>query len=148
MAKKKLQITIFEIVWYILCAAVCAWGFTYSVLGLVAKYGDIGILENFDNSIKELFGLNLYFWGLIIMAIAAVAAVVVLLVYGKKFDRVVEREQRRSARLGALKKESAVVDVQPAIVVAPVEESKTPKVTVVEVAPTTDSQVTEDQKAE
>lgn len=132
MAKKKLQITIFEIVWYILCAAVCAWGFTYSVLGLVAKYGDIGILENFDNSIKELFGLNLYFWGLIIMAIAAVAAVVVLLVYGKKFDRVVEREQRRSARLGALKKESAVVDVQPAIVVAP----------------TTDSQVTEDQKAE
>lgn len=148
MAKKKLQITIFEIVWYILCAVVCAWGLTYSVLGLVAKYADIGIFEKFDDKIKELFGLNLYFWGLIIMALAASASVLVLLIYGKKFDRVSEREQRRSARLGALKKESAVVDVQPAIVVAPVEESKTPKVTVVEVTPTTDNQVAEDQKAE
>lgn len=142
MAKKKLQITIFEIVWYILCAAVCAWGFTYSVLGLVAKYGDIGILENFDNSIKELFGLNLYFWGLIIMAIAAVAAVVVLLVYGKKFDRVVEREQRRSARLGALKKESAVVDVQPAVEVVPASEVSAIEQTKV------DEPVIDEQKAE
>ena len=54
MAKKKLQITILDIGWYILCAAVCAWGFTYSPW-ISSQLGDIGILENFDNSIKELF---------------------------------------------------------------------------------------------
>ena len=76
------------------------------------------------------------------MAIAAVAAVVVLLVYGKKFDRVVEREQRRSARLGALKKESAVVDVQPVVEVVPASEVSAIEQTKV------DEPVIDEQKAE
>lgn len=122
MAKKKLPVTIFELVWYILCAVVCVWGLTYSVLGLVAKYADIDVLQTFDADIEKLFGLDLYFWGLVIMAIAAFSAVVVLLSFAKKFDRAVEREQRRSARLGALKKESLVVDKQPAIEVVPAVE--------------------------
>ncbi len=113
MAKKnKLPVSIFELVWYPICALVIIWGLTYVVLGLVTKYNNITALIDFDANFKKTFGLNLYFWGLIIVAIGAVAGVVVMLFYAKTFDRASEREQRRSARLNALKKEEKVVDEQ------------------------------------
>ena len=119
MAKKnKLPVSIVELVWYPICALVVLWGLTYVVLGLVTKYNNIKALTEFDANFKSLFGLNLYFWGLIIIAIGAVAAVVVMLFFAKRFDRATEREQRRSARLNALRKdEEKVVDQQPAEVV-------------------------------
>ena len=113
MAKKnKLPVSIFELVWYPICALVILWGLTYVVLGLVTKYNNITALTEFNTNFKKLFGLNLYFWGLIITAIGAVAGVVVMLFYAKTFDRASEREQRRSARLNALKKDEKVVDEQ------------------------------------
>ena len=120
MAKKnKLPVSIVELVWYPICALVVLWGLTYVVLGLVTKYNNITALTDFDANFKKLFGLNLYFWGLIIIAIGAVAAVVVMLVFAKTFDRASEREQRRSARLNALKKEEkVVVEQQPEVVEA------------------------------
>ena len=114
MAKKnKLPVSIVELVWYPICALVILWGLTYVVLGLVTKYNNINALTEFDANFKKLFGLNLYFWGLIIVVIGAVAAVVVMLFFAKTFDRASEREQRRSARLNALKKEEKVVAEQP-----------------------------------
>ena len=110
--KKKLPISIFEIVWYTRCAGVILWGLTYVVLGIITKYNDIDALTEFNQNFTKLFGLGIYFWGLIIIAIAVVAAVVVLLFFAKIFDRASEREQRRSARLSALKKEEKVVDEQ------------------------------------
>ena len=123
MAKKnKLPVSIFELVWYPICALVILWGLTYVVLGLVTKYNNITALTEFDANFKKLFGLNLYFWGLIITAIGAVAGVVVMLFYAKTFDRASEREQRRSARLNALKKEEKVVaEQQPEVVEAKAE---------------------------
>ena len=120
MAKKnKLPVSIFELVWYPICALVIIWGLTYVVLGLVTKYNNINALTEFDANFKKLFGLNLYFWGLIIVVIGAVAAVVVMLFFAKTFDRASEREQRRSARLNALKKEEKVVaEQQPEVVEA------------------------------
>ena len=120
MAKKnKLPVSIVELVWYPICALVILWGLTYVVLGLVTKYNNINALTEFDANFKKLFGLNLYFWGLIITAIGAVAGVVVMLFYAKTFDRASEREQRRSARLNALKKEEKVVaEQQPEVVEA------------------------------
>ena len=113
MAKKnKLPVSIFELVWYPICALVILWGLTYVVLGLVTKYNNITALIDFDANFKKTFGLSLYFWGLIIVAIGAVAGVVVMLFYAKTFDRASEREQRRSARLNALKKDEKVVDEQ------------------------------------
>ncbi len=121
MAKKnKLPVSIFELVWYPICALVILWGLTYVVLGLVTKYNNITALTEFNTNFKKLFGLNLYFWGLIITAIGAVAGVVVMLFYAKTFDRASEREQRRSARLNALKKdeEKVVSEQQPEVVEA------------------------------
>ena len=120
MAKKnKLPVSIVELVWYPICALVILWGLTYVVLGLVTKYNNINALTEFDANFRKLFGLNLYFWGLIIVVIGAVAAVVVMLFFAKTFDRASEREQRRSARLNALKKEEKVVaEQQPEVVEA------------------------------
>lgn len=121
MAKKnKLPVSIFELVWYPICALVILWGLTYVVLGLVTKYNNISALTDFNADFKKLFGLDLYFWGLIIIAIGVAAGVVVMLFYAKTFDRASEREQRRSARLNALKKdeEKVVAEQQPEVVEA------------------------------
>ena len=127
MAKKKLPVSIFEIVWYIICALVIIWGLTYVVLSLINKYNDLTNLNKFAVSFKKTFGLSLYFWGLIIMSIGAVAGVAVMIVFAKTYDKAADREQRRSARLNALKKEEKVVDEQQAEVVdepAPAVEEK------------------------
>ena len=119
MAKKnKLPVSIFELVWYPICALVILWGLTYVVLGLVTKYNNINALTEFNTNFTKQFGLNLYFWGLIIVVIGVVAGVVVMLIFAKTCDRATEREQRRSARLNALKKDDEkVVAEQPAEVV-------------------------------
>ena len=122
--KKKLPVSIVELVWYPICILVILWGLTYVVLGLITKYNnDLTALAEFNANFKKLFGLNLYFWGLIIIAIGVVAGVVVMLFFAKVYDRATEREQRRSARLNALKKEEEkVVDTQPAETSEPKEE--------------------------
>lgn len=124
MAKKnKLPVSIFELVWYPICALVILWGLTYVVLGLVTKYNNISALTEFNANFTKQFGLNLYFWGLIIVVIGVIAGVAVMLIFAKTFDRATEREQRRSARLNALKKDDEkVVAEQPAEVVEPKAE--------------------------
>ena len=118
MAKKnKLPVSIFELVWYPICALVILWGLTYVVLGLVTKYNNINALTEFNTNFTKQFGLSLYFWGLLIIAIGVVAGVAVMLIFAKTFDRATEREQRRSARLNALKKEEekVVAEQQPEV---------------------------------
>jgi type II secretory pathway component PulF len=122
-SKKKLPVSIFELVWYPICALVILWGLTYVILGLVTKYNNINALTEFNTNFTKQFGLNLYFWGLIIVVIGVVAGVAVMLIFAKTFDRATEREQRRSARLNALKKDDdKVVAEQPAEVVEPKAE--------------------------
>ena len=119
MAKKnKLPVSIFELVWYPICALVILWGLTYIILGLITKYNNINALMEFNTNFTKQFGLSLYFWGLLIVVIGVVAGVAVMLIFAKTFDRATEREQRRSARLNALKKDDdKVVAEQPAEVV-------------------------------
>ena len=113
--KKKLPVSIFELVWYPICALVIIWGLTYVVLGLVTKYNNINALTEFNANFTNQFGLGLYFCGLLIIVIGVVAGVAVMLIFAKTFDRATEREQRRSARLNALKKDDdKVVAEQPA----------------------------------
>lgn len=112
MAKKNRKVSIFELVWYILCGLVILWGCTYVVLSLVNKYNDLKGLNDFASKFEKTFGLSLYFWGLIIIAIAVVASVIVMIVFAKTFDKAADREQRRSARLSGLKKEEKVVAEQ------------------------------------
>ena len=113
MAKKKLPLSIFEIVWYSICVLVMIWGLVYVILGLVDGANDLTSLHKFMANFKKTFGLTMYFWGLIIFAIGVVAGVTVMIIYAKTFDKAADREQRRSARLSALnKKEDKVVAEQ------------------------------------
>ena len=124
MAKKKLPVSKFELVWYPICGAVILWGLTYFALGLISKFADVSGLDSFCKGFKSMFKLDIQFWGLIIIAIGAVAGVIVMLAFAKTYDRAADREQRRSARLSALnKKEEKVVDEQQPEVVseAPIE---------------------------
>ena len=131
MAKKNAKISIFEIIWYTICVLVILWGITYVALSLINKYNDFSSLNKFATEFKKTFGLSLYFWGLIIMAIGAVAMTVVMIIFAKTFDRAADREQRRSARLNAIKKnqEQKVVDEQqPKVVEEPKQVEEQPKV--------------------
>ena len=124
MAKKNKRISVFELVWYPICCAVILWGLTYFVLGLISKYNDLSSLDSFCNGFASMFKLDIQFWGLIIIAIGAVAGVIVMLAFAKTYDRAADREQRRSARLSALnkKEEKVVADQQVEVVSeAPVE---------------------------
>ena len=113
MAKKKLPLSIFEIVWYSICVLVMIWGLVYVILALIDGANDLTDLHKFMANFKKTFGLSMYFWGLIIIAIGVVAGVTVMILYAKTFDKAADREQRRSARLSAInKKEEKVVDQQ------------------------------------
>lgn len=126
MSKKKLKVSIFELVWYILTGACAVWGVTYVVLGLVAKFypatSENNPLGQADGKFADTFGLGFLYWGLIILAIAVVAAVIVLCLTAKTSDREVEKAQRRAARL-ALNEEAPKVE-ETKVVDAEVEETK------------------------
>ena len=131
---KKFPLHPFELVWYILVGLVGIWGLTYIVLGTIASYLPIQsedpALVKANDKILDLFKLDMLGWGLIILAIAAVAAVVVLILFSNKVDRDYEKNVRRAQRLAQLEAEEAkeesieeqkiVVDAE----VQPVEEKK------------------------
>lgn len=107
--RKPLPLHPFEIVWYSLTGLVGIWGLTYIVLGLVAENlpitkEDKGLVKA-NGAFQKTFGLDFFGWGLIILAIAAVAAVIVLLLYSNKVDRDYEKNVRRAQRLAQLEAE-------------------------------------------
>lgn len=130
--KRKLPLHPFELVWYILTGLVGIWGLTYIVLGLVAQNlpitsEDKGLVKaNVD--FAKTFKLDFFYWGLIILAIAAVAAVIVLLLFSNKVDRDYEKKVRRAQRIAQLEaeenKEEGIIDaeVEPVKEQQPVEE--------------------------
>ena len=104
-SKKRFPLHPFELVWYILCGLVGIWGITYIVLGLVAeylpaKYAD-GDFVQANVEFAKNFKLDWFGWGLIILAIASVAAVVVLLLFSSKVDRDYEKKKVKT-QSGAL----------------------------------------------
>ena len=150
MAKKKLPLSIFEIVWYSICVLVMIWGLVYVILALIDGANQLTDLHKFMGKFQKTFGLSMYFWGLIIFAIGVVAGVAVMIIYAKTFDKAADREQRRSARLSALnKKEDKVVDEQQQEVVeAPIEEPKEEVKEEPAASETPQDEPTEESKAE
>ncbi|HPY79816.1 MAG TPA: hypothetical protein PLY58_01485 [Bacilli bacterium] len=125
--KSKLKVSIFEIIAYSVCGAVGLWGLTYITLGLLARFLPVhNALAEVDAVVEKAFGLGLFLWGIIILAIATVVASFILLINAKKNDREVERETRRAARLAQMKNNGSdlpIVDAE----VTPKKEEATPK---------------------
>ena len=126
--KKKLPLHPFELVWYCLCGLVGIWGLTYIVLGLVAENLPIKAedpeLVKANLEFAKTFKLDFFGWGLIILAIAAVAVVLVLLLFSNKVDRDYEKNVRRAQRLAQLEAEEEKLEAKESIdaEVKPVEE--------------------------
>ena len=133
--KKKLALHPFELVWYILCGLVGIWGITYIVLGLVAQNLPIksedGDFVQANAKFAKTFGLDFFGWGLIILAIAAVAAVIVLLLFSNRVDRDYEKTVRRAQRMAQLEAEEEKLEAEEANVVdaevEPVKEQPQPE---------------------
>jgi len=105
--KKKLPVSIFEIVAYSILAALGLWGLTYIVLGVVVEF--ITFKDDLYIANQSLGTLGFLYQGFIILAVAVVAAVIVLLIHAKTSDRDYEKAQRRAARLA---KNDNVIDAE------------------------------------
>lgn len=112
--KKKLPLSIFEIVAYSILTLLGLWGLTYVALGVSCEF--ISYKSELFK-VNESFGaLGFLYQGLIISGVALVVAVIILLIHAKQSDRDYEKAQRRAARLA--KDTTPVVDVE----AKPVEE--------------------------
>ena len=102
MAQKKLKVSIFELVWYILTGLLGAWGLTFITLGIIVRNSksdsDLALA---DYGWKQAMKTNYFTSGVLILVAAVVLAVIVLLIFAKTADREVEKQQRRAARLAA-----------------------------------------------
>ncbi|MCQ2814955.1 MAG: hypothetical protein MJ227_01510 [Bacilli bacterium] len=115
---KKLPLSIPELVCYVVSLLVGIWGITYIIIGLIGEnlpYSDSLYQANIN--FKSTFGLDFFGWGLIILAIATLFAVIILCAVAKTKDRAYEKEQRRAARLAQLKEarknnDDSVVDAE------------------------------------
>lgn len=128
---KKLKIGKFEFACYITSGVLGLWGIVEIILGGVAiNLGMNEPLRKANETFRSLFGLDMIYWGIILLVIGSVIAVITLLVCAKSLDREFEKSQRRAARLGKdVKAEEPVIDakVEEAKVEeipAPVEETK------------------------
>lgn len=92
--KKKLPVSIFEIIAYSITGLLGLWGLVYIALGVAC------VFVNYKDALVEANAkLNLGFLieGVIILAVATVVTVVVLLIHAKTTDREFEKVQRRAA---------------------------------------------------
>lgn len=97
--KKKLPISVFELVMYIICAVFGLWGVTFISLGIAVNFVHYksGLVEGNKVLADALGGLGFLNLGIIVLVVAVIVAAIVLLVNAKVADRVYEKEQRRKA---------------------------------------------------
>ena len=118
MKKKKLSLSVFEIIAYTILFLMGLWALVYISLGIACEF------IRYDTALAKADAkLNLGFlWeGLIILGVTVVVAVTILCIFAKRSDRDFERTQRRAARL----KKTPVVN--PEVIdaeVAPVEQKE------------------------
>jgi len=112
----------FEVVWYSITGAVGLWGLVYIVLGVICRFlKSDNALAKANVYIGKTFGLGGYFWwGIIILAIALFAFLIVALIFASKADGVADKASKHAARLARLKE----IDEQEKANEAPVVEAE------------------------
>ena len=107
MKKKRLSLSIFEIVAYSVLGLLGIWGLVYIALGVSCEF--VSYKSSLYTTNQSFGALGFLYQGFIIAGVALVAAVIILLIHAKQSDRDYEKAQRRAARLA---KEEPVVDVE------------------------------------
>ena len=116
MAKRKSNVPVIEWIWYLFAAILAAWGIAQIICGLILEFAQTTIndwpLYIANQEYTKLFGLSFLHWGLILLGIGALLAVLVLCITAGKYDRESEKASRRAARLAHNNEETMVVDAE------------------------------------
>ena len=99
MAKKKLPISIVEIIVYSLSGLMALWGLVYISLGLAVNFlkYDNELVKTNAAILEGTNGMGFLQQGILVLFIGVIVAVVFLLGFAKVADRQYEKEQRRAA---------------------------------------------------
>ena len=124
MAKKKLPISIVEIIVYTLSGLMALWGLVYISLGLAVNFlkYDNELVKTNAALIEGTNGMGFLQQGILVLFVGVIVAVVFLLGFAKVADRQYEKEQRRAAaRFNRKNNQGEAVEVVE-VESAPVEE--------------------------
>lgn len=117
---KKLTLTKKEIVFYAIAAFLATVGLVFLVFGIVGTYlpvlaSDNWILVSENAWLTNWSHMGYRYWGLILIGVGAIIAIICLTYFAKAGDRDEERALRRAQRLAIASED------------APIEAESTPK---------------------
>lgn len=108
------KVPVKEWIWYLFASILAAWGVAEIILGLILEFANVRMsdfpLYQAQEAYISLFGLSFLHWGLILMGIGVVLAVIVLCICAVRYDRESEKASRRAARLNNFNNEDKVID--------------------------------------
>jgi hypothetical protein len=105
----KMKVTTKEFVWYVIAGILVFIGTALIIFDIIGDNIRVSTDDNWiltaQNAVIEWSKINMDWraWGLIFFLVGALVAVITLSVFAKGADRIVEKEQRRQARLSAIK---------------------------------------------
>lgn len=118
----KMNVTKKEFAWYVVSGILVFIGVVLIIFDIIGDNIRVSVADNWiltaQNAIIEWSKINMDWraWGIIFFLAGALVAVITLSVFAKGADRIVEKEQRRQARLAAIKEnggsEDNVIEVE------------------------------------
>lgn len=112
----KTKVTAKEFTWYVIAGILVFIGLTLIVFDVIGDNLGGSSADNWiitaQNSVIEWSKINMDWrgWGIIFFLAGALAAVITLAVFAKGADRLVEKEQRRQARLASIQESNSEED--------------------------------------
>ncbi|HNY74200.1 MAG TPA: hypothetical protein PK030_00720 [Bacilli bacterium] len=118
----KMNVTKKEFAWYVVSGILVFIGVVLIIFDIIGDNIRVSTADNWiltaQNAVIEWSKINMDWraWGIIFFLAGALVAVITLSVFAKGADRIVEKEQRRQARLAAIKEnggsEDNVIEVE------------------------------------
>lgn len=117
-----MNVTKKEFAWYVVSGILVFIGVVLIIFDIIGDNIRVSAADNWiltaQNAVIEWSKINMDWrtWGIIFFLAGALVAVITLSVFAKGADRIVEKEQRRQARLAAIKEnggsEDNVIEVE------------------------------------
>ncbi|NCA94534.1 MAG: hypothetical protein EOM79_00400 [Epsilonproteobacteria bacterium] len=112
----KMNVTKKEFAWYVVSGILVFIGVVLIIFDIIGDNIRVSAADNWiltaQNAVIEWSKINMDWraWGIIFFLAGALVAVITLSVFAKGADRIVEKEQRRQARLAAIKENGGSED--------------------------------------
>lgn len=105
----KTKVTVKEFTWYVIAGILAFIGVTLIIFDIIGDNMGGSAADNWiinaQKAVSEWSKIDMDWrgWGLIFFLLGALVAIITLSVFAKGADRLVEKEQRRQARLASIK---------------------------------------------